>query len=239
MTDVCTLLRTRIPRPAAAEPPAAVRAGVAAFASLLFTAPLQAWDNDAMAAAAQRLGESASAARPPLQVLLRTSTLMSDAERLHAVNRFFNQRIVFATDAAVSGEEDQWASPLETLAKGRGDCEDYAIAKNASLLAASMAPARLRLAYVRARLSQPGQQPVAQPHIVLAYQVGAEDDPLILDNLHAEVLPASARPDLSPVFSFGTEGLWHGNGPARAGDPLQRLSRWRAVWAKMRAKGFV
>ena len=217
----------------------AVRAKLAAFASLLLAAPLQAWDNDAMAAASQRLGESASAARPPLRALLRTSTLMNDAERLHAVNRFFNQQIVFATDAAVSGEEDHWASPLETLAKGRGDCGDCAIARYASLLAAGMAPARLRLVCMRARLSQPGQPPVAQPHMVLAYQMGAADDPLILDNLHAEVLPASARPDLSPVFSFGTEGLWHGNGPARAGDPLQRLSRWRAVWAKMRAKGFV
>ena len=102
-----------------------------------------------------------------------------------------------------------------------------------------MASARLRLVCMRAGLSQAGQPPAAQPHMVLAYQVSPEDGPLILDNLHAEVLPASARPDLSPVFGCGTGCLWHGNGPARAGDPLQRLSRWRAVWAKMRAEGFV
>jgi len=206
---------------------------------LLAAAPLQAWDSDTMAAAAQRLGSPAEAAVQPLQALLRALAAMDDTARLHAVNRFFNERIAFATDPAVWGAEDHWASPLETLSKGRGDCEDYAIAKYASLLAAGMAPMHLRLVYVRAMVSPPGQPPVAQPHMVLAYQAPADNEPLILDNLRAEVLPASARPDLSPVFSFGSEGLWHGNGNARAGDPLQRLSRWREVWAKMRAEGFV
>ena len=46
--------------------------------------------------------------------------------------------------------DDYWASPLETLDKGRGDCEDYAIAKYFSLLAAGVPVARLRLVYVRA-----------------------------------------------------------------------------------------
>jgi len=218
----------------------AVRAVRAALASLLLVAaPLQAWDSDAMSAAAQRLGEPAVAALPALQALLRSAAGMTDADRLQAINRFFNVRIAFATDLAVWGEEDHWASPLETLSRGRGDCEDYAIAKYASLLAAGVAPARLRLVYVRAQLVRRGEPAAALPHIVLAYQAGGDDEPLILDNLRAEVLPASARPDLSPVFSFGSEGLWHGNGAARAGDPLQRLSRWREVWAKMRAEGFV
>jgi len=44
-----------------------------------------------------------------------------------------------------------------------------------------------------------------------------------------EVLPASQRPDLTPVFSFNDEGLWQGTGDAPAGDPLVRLSRWREV----------
>ena len=37
---------------------------------------------------------------------------------------------LFASDAEVWGQTDYWASPLEMLAKGRGDCEDYVIGKS-------------------------------------------------------------------------------------------------------------
>jgi hypothetical protein len=62
---------------------------------------------------------------------------------------------------------------------------------------------------------------------------------LILDNLVSEVRPASRRPDLSPVFSFNSEGLWQGVGAQPAGgDPVSRLSRWRDLLAKARLEGF-
>ena len=100
-------------------------------------------------------------------------------------------------------------------------------------VAAGVPTARLRMVYVRARLQ--GQ---SLAHMVLAYypQPGAE--PLILDNLRPEVLPASQRPDLTPVFSFNTEGLWQGAGQVTAGDPMARLSLWRELVAKVRAEGF-
>jgi predicted transglutaminase-like cysteine proteinase len=193
-----------------------------------------------MQAAAKRLGPAGEDFVGPLQGLLAAlPALAGDAARLQAVNRFFNERVRFATDLAVWGEEDHWASPLETLHKGRGDCEDFAIAKYAALLAAGVTPARMRLVYVRAQIESPGQPPTAQPHMVLAYQAQPGDDPLILDNLRPDVLPATRRPDLIPVFSFGTEGLWHGTGSQSAGDPLRRLSRWRAVWAKLQQEGFL
>ena len=197
------------------------------------TLPVPAWDSEPMRQAARRLGPAAEMALAPLQTLLRDANALDDAARLRAINDFFNQRIAFKPDSVVWGQEDYWASPLETLAQGQGDCEDYAIAKYASLLAAGVAPQRLRLVYVRAQI---GAQ--AQAHMVLAYQAADGTEPQILDNLRAEVLPASQRPDLTPVFSFSTEGLWQGNGGPSAGDPLARLSRWRAVWAKTRAEGF-
>lgn len=195
--------------------------------------PLGAWDQAPMAEAARRLGPGAEAALAPLQTLLREAAALDDEARLALVNRFFNRRIAFMPDTQTWGQDDHWASPLQTLAKGQGDCEDYAIAKYASLLAAGTAPERLRLVYVRAQVGEH-----AQAHMVLAYQAAPAQDPLILDNLRAEVLPASRRGDLSPVFSFSTEGLWHGNGGAPAGDPLLRLSRWRDVWARTMAEGF-
>lgn len=194
---------------------------------------LSALDRSRMQQAAQRLGARAVAALPPLDAMLQQGARADDEAQLAAVNAFFNRRIVFRDDAQVWGQLDYWASPLETLDKGEGDCEDYVVAKHFSLLALGMPVQRLRLVYVRA---QAGGESVA--HMVLAYygQPGAE--PMILDNLVGSVRPASRRPDLIPVFSFNSEGLWSGMGEPSASDPQARLSRWREVLAKAKAEGF-
>lgn len=192
-----------------------------------------AWDAARMAQAAQDRGPGAVAAIAALQTLLRTSALQEDVQRLQGINDFYNHRIAFATDLEVWGVDDYWASPLQTLARGRGDCEDYAIAKYATLLAAGVEPQRLQLVYVLAR--QP-RSSAAQAHMVLTWRSAADAEPLVLDNLRPEVMPAALRPDLTPLFSFNAEGLWQANQPA--GDPMVRLSRWRDVWRRTREEGF-
>ena len=198
-----------------------------------------ALDRDVMLRAAQTHGPLAVAGARALQALLATLVGQDDEARLLAINRFFNNRIAFTSDLEVWGVEDYWASPLESLGKGRGDCEDYVIGKYFSLLASGMAPARLRLVYVRASLASTDRQGInVLAHMVLAYSAAPGDDPLILDNLVGDIRPASRRPDLLPVFSFNDAGLWKGvNGPS-AGDPLSRLSRWRDVLAKVSSEGF-
>jgi len=182
----------------------------------------RAWDADTMLRAAQAQGPQALAGARALQLALAGLSGQDDAARLAAVNQFFNRRVVFASDAEVWGQTDYWASPLETLAKGRGDCEDYVIAKYFSLVAMGMPVARLRLVYVRAQVGGPGGAVLA--HMVLAYYAAAGAEPLILDNLIGEIRPASRRPDLEPVFSFNGEGLWQGVGTQSAGDPVSRTS---------------
>jgi len=145
-------------------------------------------------------------------------------------------KILFRDDTEVWGQVDYWASPLEMFEKGRGDCEDFVIGKYFSLIAAGVPSARLRLVYVRAQIG--GADGVVQAHMVLAYYAQPNDEPLVLDNLIGEIRPASRRPDLAPVFSFNSDGLWQGTGAQRAGDPVARLSRWREVLAKARAEGF-
>jgi predicted transglutaminase-like cysteine proteinase len=208
-------------------------AGLAA-ACVLTSAP-RAYDRARMRSAAERLGPQAVVALGPLQDLLLQAAALDDEARLDAINTWFNRRVIFRTDDAAWGEPDHWASPLELLQVGHGDCEDYAIAKYFSLVAIGTPVARLRLVYVRAQVA--GND--AQAHMVLAYypQPGAE--PLILDNLVTSVRPASRRPDLTPVFSFNSEGLWEGVGAQSAGDPQARLSRWRLVLTKARAEGFL
>ena len=72
--------------------------------------------------------------------------------------------------------------------------------------------------------------------MVLALLRAARAEPLILDNLVTEVRPASRRPDLTPVFSFNSEGLWQGVGAQRgrpAGAPFA-LARGAGQGARRR-----
>ena len=207
-------------------------AGLLVFSML---AP-RAWDADTMLRAAQAQGPQALAGARALQAVLAGLNGQDEAARLAAINQFFNRRVVFTSDIEVWGQVDYWASPLEMLGKGRGDCEDYVIGKYFSLVVAGVPVSRLRLVYVRATIGGPGGETLA--HMVLAYYATPGAEPLILDNLIGEIRPASRRPDLEPVFSFNGEGLWQGIGAQSAGDPVARLSRWREVLAKARAEGF-
>ena len=183
--------------------------------------------------ASQRGPRVAEQAQALVQQIERDSTL-DELQRLKDLNDFFNRRLAFKDDSVTWGVPDYWATPLESLEKRAGDCEDYAIAKYFSLAATGMPTAKLRMVYVRARLQ--GQ---SLAHMVLAYYAQPGAEPLILDNLRTEVLPASQRSDLTPVFSFNTEGLWQGVGQTTAGDPLARLSLWRELVAKVKAEGFM
>ena len=196
-------------------------------------AATQAWDSDRMLTAARRIGPQAVPPTQALQAVMAGVQRHDDNAKLDAINNFYNRQVLFRDDMEVWGQVDYWASPLETLAQGQGDCEDYAIGKYFSLVALGMATAKLRLVYVRAQVAG-----AVQAHMVLAYYPAPNAEPLILDNLVGELRPASQRPDLVPVFSFNSDGLWQGVGAQTAGDPLARLSRWREVLAKARAEGF-
>ncbi|EHR71075.1 putative periplasmic protein [Burkholderiales bacterium JOSHI_001] len=194
----------------------------------------RAWDANRMLQAAQAAGPRALNAVRVLQQVLQSVNGTDDEAQLAAVNQFFNRQVIFTDDMLVWGVVDHWASPIETLAKGRGDCEDYAIAKYFSLLALGMPTAKLRLVYVRVQTGG-----AAQAHMVLAYYPSPQAEPMVLDNLITDIRPASRRPDLTPVFSFNSDGLWQGTAGASAGDPTVRLSRWREVLAKVREEGFL
>ena len=209
--------------------------GLTACLLAVTTAPL-AWDVDRMSLAAQIRGPRAVAGLKALLPVLSTTASADEIARLHSINELFNRRILFRDDIEIWGQADYWASPLEMLDKGEGDCEDFAIAKYFSLLVSGVTAPKLRLVYVRAQLG--GPEGPTQAHMVLAYYAQPGAEPLILDNLITEVRPASRRPDLAPVFSFNGEGLWQGTGSQNSGDPVARLSRWRDVLAKARAEGF-
>ena len=169
--------------------------------------------------------------------LIRISTPAPDLDRLTRVNNYFNQLMRFGEDSEIWGQADYWATPMESLHRAAGDCEDFAIAKYYTLLQTGVLPEKLRLTYVRAKLSD-FRSPV--PHMVLAYYEQPTAEPLILDNLMPEILPASRRGDLTPVFTFNSSGIFNGTAgttPSQAGG-TSRYSKWEDLMRRARAEGF-
>ena len=151
----------------------------------------------------------------------------SERDLLDAVNAYFNKNMTFVDDFSHWGVEDYWASPAEFVASGGGDCEDYALAKYYALKELGLPIARLRITYVKATR-------INQPHMILAYYPDTDAEPLILDNLVGEILPAAQRPDLIPVYSFNDDDLWMARGgtSSRVGNAAQ-IRLWRGLQDKL------
>lgn len=189
--------------------------------------------------ALQRYGNPAAEIVGGWRHMLEESRALSDDEKLKAVNNYFNRRLRYTSDQAAWGMLEYWATPLEFMGKAQGDCEDFAIAKYISLLIIGIPPEKLRLIYVRARFGS-STSTNSEAHMVMGYYADPTGEPLILDNLVATIRPAATRTDLSPVFSFNTQGVWvPGAQRPTSSDPTTRLSRWRDVLERIRAEGIM
>jgi predicted transglutaminase-like cysteine proteinase len=161
------------------------------------------------------------------------------SDKLQRVNEFFNRRIAFGEDRQIWGQSDYWATPMETLARSAGDCEDFTIAKYFTLLNLKIPVERLRLVYVKARIGGTASS-IQQAHMVLTYYETPDAEPLVLDNLISEIRPAGRRPDLQPVFSFNSQGVFVGMAANSAAGPngVGQLSRWQDLLRRALAEGF-
>jgi predicted transglutaminase-like cysteine proteinase len=122
----------------------------------------------------------------------------SGRARLDEANRAINAAIRYVSDYAQHGEADRWSAPLATFATGKGDCEDYAIAKYAALREAGFPQEELRLVLVRDRA-------VRQDHAVLAAHL--DDRWLILDNRRSELFADSDASSFTPLFAINHRGV--------------------------------
>jgi predicted transglutaminase-like cysteine proteinase len=107
--------------------------------------------------------------------------------RLGEVNRAVNLTIKAAND----GADDVWSSPLATIQRGAGDCEDYAIAKLAALRLAGVAPADLRILVVR-------DTRAGEEHAVAAARLDGHW--LMLDNRRMAMVEDDAARTYQPLF---------------------------------------
>lgn len=162
---------------------------------------------------------------------------MPEAQKLDAANKFFNRKIRWVQDPEAWGQKDYWATPLETMGNGRGDCEDFAIAKYSMLVLAGVDIDKLRITYVKAQMGGPNSK-INAAHMVLAYYPTPAAVPQILDNLITDIYPATKRTDLTPVYGFNSRGLWVGGAATPATtNPGAKLSRWRDLLQRAAAEG--
>jgi len=166
--------------------------------------------------------------------LLTRSQNLQEAEQIRAVNDFWNQAVYAAEDIDVWGQTDYWATPLESLGRRRGDCEDYVIGKYFSLIALGVPANKLRFIYVKARMGGAGSR-IQVAHMVLGYYSAPNAAPLVLDNLITRIEPAGNRRDLAPVFSFNASGVYV---EGKQASPVTRIGRWNDLLLRMKREGF-
>ncbi|ATG75822.1 transglutaminase-like cysteine peptidase [Zobellella denitrificans] len=189
-------------------------------------------DENMIAAVRQFYGEPATTRTQAWRQLVREGQAAgwSERERLSRVNIFFN-RLHFIDDIKLWGKEDYWATPLEFLGAGGGDCEDFSIAKYFTLLELGIDDSKLRLVYVKAlRLNQ--------FHMVVAYYPTPSSVPFILDNLEGTIRPATERRDLEPIYSFNGQHLWlmRERGQGELAGQASRLSLWNDLRGRVDVK---
>ncbi len=123
-------------------------------------------------------------------------------DKVAAVNRWVNARISFTDDMRNYGRKDYWADAAETLRRGKGDCEDYAIAKMQILAAMGVSRDDMYLTLARDNIRR-------IDHAVLIVKL--DGAVLMLDNGSDELLDGSAANDYRPVYSFsGDKRYLHG-----------------------------
>jgi predicted transglutaminase-like cysteine proteinase len=118
--------------------------------------------------------------------------------RFGEVNRAINLAVKSTSDLAQYGQIDVWTSPLVTLARGAGDCEDYAIAKFVALRLAGVSPDDLRIVIMHDTI-------YGEDHAVAAARLDGHW--LTLDNRRMAMVEDSDVRNYRPTFVIDQSGV--------------------------------
>lgn len=127
-----------------------------------------------------------------------TSSL-SERELLARVNQWVNQQIAYVNDDRNYRQSDFWATAEQTIARGSGDCEDYAILKMQLLRAAGVDASRMKLVLLRDLAAN-------SDHAFLLVQTA--EGKVVLDNMTDRVYDGSHHNSVRPVLSFSENRRW-------------------------------
>lgn len=122
----------------------------------------------------------------------------SGTARIETANRLINTAIRYVSDLTQHAAIDMWSAPLASLGTGRGDCEDYAIAKYVVLREAGVPEQDLRIVLVRDRK-------VREDHAVLTVRNG--DKWAVLDNRSSMLALDNELLHFTPLFALNNDGV--------------------------------
>ena len=129
--------------------------------------------------------------------LINAVSSKSGREKLDEANRNVNAAIHYVSDLAQHGEADRWSAPLATFASGKGDCEDYAIAKFVALRLAGVAPDALRIVIVHDPMR-------GEDHAIAAAKLDGRW--LTLDNRRMAMIEDGDAKNYRPLFVIDRDG---------------------------------
>lgn len=153
--------------------------------------------NDVLARCGDDAQPCPQAARKFLAIIAE-GRAQSGLARIGTINRAVNMAIEPMSDMAQWGVPDRWSAPLETFTTGRGDCEDYAIAKYVALTAAGVASQDVKLIVVRNTAAN-------EDHAVVAVRNAGEW--IILDNRWLKLVKDVAMPKAIPLLVLDETGV--------------------------------
>ena len=130
--------------------------------------------------------------------VIATGLAQTGRGRVGVINRAVNLAIEHMSDLRQWGVNERWSPPLETFTTGRGDCEDYAIAKYVALIEAGVPADDVRLVIVDDRAANDG-------HAVAA--VHLDDGWVVLDNRWLTLVDAGRMQRMVPQFVIDQGGV--------------------------------
>jgi len=89
----------------------------------------RAYSPERIEQAARERGNEAVRTLREMQELMGRLAGADERTQHEQTNLFYNRKIRYTSDQRLYQQADYWASPVETFAQGRGDCEDYALLK--------------------------------------------------------------------------------------------------------------
>lgn len=124
---------------------------------------------------------------------------LGEQELLARVNQWVNREIAYVNDDRNYRQRDFWATAEQTIARGRGDCEDFAILKMQMLRAAGVHPDRMKLVLLRDLAAN-------ADHAFLLVQT--EAGKVVLDNVTDRLYDGSQANSVRPILSFSENRRW-------------------------------
>jgi len=121
----------------------------------------------------------------------------SIADQIKGVDEYVNG-VRYIEDTRNYHKSDYWATPIEFFSKG-GDCEDFAIAKYASLRALGFTTDQMRIAIVQDKIKN-------IPHAILI--VYTDEGNFVLDNQEKRTKHVEDVARYKPIFSINSSNWW-------------------------------